>query len=106
MTQLTEAARAPTEADTGSTLAALAAVVGAGNVFSGEDIEAKHRGDLTGKFKALPAFVVRPASTEQVCAVSRSPRPPACRSLPLAAAPAWWAAGSPRQAASCSAWSG
>jgi FAD/FMN-containing dehydrogenase len=69
MTQLTAATRAPTEAVTRSTLAALAAAVGDGNVLTGEDIEAKHRGDLTGKFKALPAFVVRPASTEQVSAV-------------------------------------
>ena len=43
--------------------------MGAGHVFADDDIEPKHRGDLTGKFKATPSFVVRPASTEDVAAV-------------------------------------
>jgi FAD/FMN-containing dehydrogenase len=69
MTQFADAEGRSTPVDARATLAALAAAVGAANVFAGEDIEPKHRGDLTGKFKTAPAFVVRPASTEEVAAV-------------------------------------
>jgi FAD/FMN-containing dehydrogenase len=70
MTQLADKDRpAGTPADLEPILQALRAVVGAGNVFAGEAIEARHRGDITGAFKGRPSVVVRPASTEEVSAV-------------------------------------
>jgi FAD/FMN-containing dehydrogenase len=68
MTELAETAQ-PT--DLASVVAALTRIVGPGHVFAGEDIEPKHRADLTAKFRGGPGAVVRPASTEEVAAVVR-----------------------------------
>ena len=49
--------------------AALHQVVGPGHVFSKEEIEPRYKSDETHGASAEPAFLVRPASTEQVSAV-------------------------------------
>ncbi len=70
MTQLADADGPPgTQNDMEPTRAALSAVVGAGNVFVGDQIEPRHRADLTNSFRAQPGFVVRPNSTDEVAAV-------------------------------------
>ncbi len=56
MTELAERAR---PADMASVIADLTRIVGAGHVFAGEDIEPKHRADLTAKFRGGPGAVVR-----------------------------------------------
>ncbi len=48
---------------------ALGAIVGAGQVFAGGDIDERYKTDLTKKYSTEPAYVVRPASTEQVAAI-------------------------------------
>lgn len=48
---------------------ALAEVVGAKHVVPGEQVDDRYRGDILGKYRASPAFLVRPASTEEVAAV-------------------------------------
>ncbi|MFT5605833.1 MAG: FAD/FMN-containing dehydrogenase [Paracoccaceae bacterium] len=48
---------------------ALSAIVGAGQVFAGGDIDERYKTDLTKKYSTEPAYVVRPVSTEQVAAI-------------------------------------
>lgn len=50
-------------------LDALSAIVGADQVFTGAGIDERYKIDLTRKYSSQPAYVVRPASTEQVAAV-------------------------------------
>ena len=47
----------------------LAAIVGAGQVFAGGDIDERYRIDLTRKYQSQPGYVVRPASTTELAAV-------------------------------------
>ena len=49
----------------------LEAVIGASNVFAGDDIGEHYRIDVLRKFTSAPALLVRPASTEQVSAVMK-----------------------------------
>ncbi|MFV8817878.1 FAD-binding oxidoreductase [Haliea sp. E17] len=51
--------------------AALAAVVGAKYVVAGESIDTRYRVDLTQKYASSPAFLVKPATTEEVAGVVR-----------------------------------
>jgi FAD/FMN-containing dehydrogenase len=50
---------------------ALAAVVGAGHVTAALDIGERYRVDVTRKYASRPAFLVRPATTDEVAAVVR-----------------------------------
>ena len=50
---------------------ALTAVVGERHVAGGDDIDERYRLDLTRKFASQPAWLVTPASTEEVSAVMR-----------------------------------
>ena len=56
-------------ADLDAVAAALRAALGETHVFVGDDIEPRHRADLTRKFAGGPAVVVRPNTTEEVAAV-------------------------------------
>ena len=49
----------------------LEAIIGAGNVFAGDDIGEHYRVDVLRKFTSKPAFMVRPATTEQVSEVMK-----------------------------------
>ncbi len=70
MTPLDEAGPPPVAIEAlGPVIEALRNAIGASQVFVGDDIEPRHRGDLTGKFKGAPHVVVRPGSTEEVAAV-------------------------------------
>ncbi len=46
-------------------------IVGASQVFTGDDIGERYRTDISHKYTSKPAFMVRPASTEEVAAVMR-----------------------------------
>jgi FAD/FMN-containing dehydrogenase len=48
---------------------ALADIVGAGQVFTGEAIGERYRQDMSRKYASQPAALVRPATTEEVAAV-------------------------------------
>ena len=72
MSPLDEAGPPPVAIEAlGSVVEALRDAIGASQVFVGDDIEPRHRGDLTGKFKGAPHVVVRPGSTEEVAEVVR-----------------------------------
>lgn len=49
--------------------AGLEAIAGAANVFAGDAIGEHYRVDILGKYRSVPALLVRPASTGQVSAV-------------------------------------
>src|SRR4051812_2672886 len=49
----------------------LEAIIGSGNVFTGEAIGEHYRTDILRKFSSAPAYMVRPATTEQVSAVMK-----------------------------------
>lgn len=48
---------------------ALRSIVGDNQVFSGDDIGERYRVDISRKYHSVPAFAVRPASTEEVSAI-------------------------------------
>ncbi len=51
--------------------AQLADIVGAGQVFAGDDIGEHYRVDILGKYRSHPSLLVRPGSTEEVSAVMK-----------------------------------
>jgi FAD/FMN-containing dehydrogenase len=50
----------------------LRAVVGAGNLFSGDEIEERYRKDVMQRHTSRPLCVVRPADTEQVASIVKA----------------------------------
>jgi FAD/FMN-containing dehydrogenase len=57
---------------------ALAAIVGADQVFAGEAIGERYRLDMSRKYASRPAALVRPASTDEVSAVVKAAAARAC----------------------------
>ena len=49
----------------------LAAAIGSQNVVAGEEIGERYRVDIIGKYRTAPAFLAKPATTEEVAAVVR-----------------------------------
>src|ERR1700722_6893058 len=52
----------------------LRSIVGAGNVFSGAEIEERYCSDMMRKYSSSPLCVVRPSSTEEVADIVRLAR--------------------------------